>query len=51
MSYYMAILGMAKWYDDRLGYEFFQRDDGGDVSSYDGELEGFQPVEERECKI
>ena len=45
----MAILGMVKWYDDHLGYKFFQRDDGGDVSSYYSELEGFQPVEEREC--
>ena len=35
----MAITGTVKWYNDRLGYGFLQREDGEDVFVHYTEVE------------
>ena len=44
----MAISGNVKWFNDRLGYGFLQRDDGDDVFFHYSVLERDQSIEEGE---
>ncbi|MDP6700812.1 MAG: cold shock domain-containing protein, partial [Candidatus Latescibacteria bacterium] len=44
----MAISGTVKWFNDRLGYGFLQRDDGDDVFFHYTVLESVESIEEGE---
>ena len=44
----MAISGTVKWFNDRLGYGFLQRDDGDDVFLHYTVLESVESIEEGE---
>ena len=42
----MAITGTVKWYNDRLGYGFLQREDGEDVFVHYTEVKNEESLEE-----
>ena len=44
----MAISGTVKWFNDRLGYGFLQRDDGVDVFFHYSVLERGESIKEGE---
>ena len=48
VNHSMAISGTVKWFNDRLGYGFLQRDDGDDVFFHYSVLERGESLEEGE---